>query len=90
MKDGKETSHSGMTYYWKDNELHREDGPAVEWPDGSSIWVYNGRQHRLDGPAKHILVSNKIWYDTWWVDGKLVPVKSQKEFEQYLKLKVFW
>ena len=26
------------------DELHREDGPAVEWADGSKFWYINGEQ----------------------------------------------
>jgi hypothetical protein len=25
-------------------ELHREDGPAAEWADGSKAWWLNGRE----------------------------------------------
>ena len=25
------------------NKLHREDGPAVEWADGSKWWYLNGK-----------------------------------------------
>jgi len=28
------------------NELHREEGPAVEYPDGSKVWYLNGQPHR--------------------------------------------
>jgi len=34
----------GYTWSYKDDQLHREDGPAVEWPDGSVVWCFNGRQ----------------------------------------------
>jgi hypothetical protein len=45
---------------------HRDDGPAIEWSDGSREWYVNGKNHRLDGPAVE-------WSDggrEWWVDGK--------------------
>ena len=30
--------------YWNQNgKLHREDGPAVEWVDGSKEWYINGK-----------------------------------------------
>lgn len=32
-------------------ERHREDGPAVEYADGSKYWYQNGELHREDGPA---------------------------------------
>jgi hypothetical protein len=43
-------------------QLHRLDGPAVEWADGNKKWYCNGKLHRLDGPA--VIYSNgyKSWY----------------------------
>jgi len=41
--------------------------------------------HRLDGPAIEYNNGNKEYY----VNGQYVPVKSQKEFEKYLKLMAF-
>ena len=64
-----------MTYFkdsakiWRNEQslLHREDGPAVIWPDGYEEWYINGKRHRLDGPA--IVGSNTTSY---WIDGKIV------------------
>ena len=33
----------GVKRWYKDDQLHREDGPAVEWPDGDTDWWLNGR-----------------------------------------------
>lgn len=30
----------------KNGELHREDGPAIEWCDGTKKWCINGKYHR--------------------------------------------
>jgi hypothetical protein len=46
-------------------QLHREDGPAVEYPSGFKIWWVNGKQHRLDGPAFEYADGHK----EWWVNG---------------------
>lgn len=40
----------GIVYYNTDLQKHREDGPAMELPDGQ-IWYKNGLIHREDGPA---------------------------------------
>lgn len=32
-------------------DLHREDGPALEWNDGTKVWFQNNVMHRNDGPA---------------------------------------
>lgn len=60
-------------------ELHREDGPAVEWykhtyqllsGHGGFIlgreWYKNGRLHRLDGPAMEFEDGSGDWY----IDGQ--------------------
>ena len=44
------------------NELHREDGPAIEWPSGSKDWYLNGHLHREDGPAIEYFDGSKSWY----------------------------
>lgn len=42
--------------------LHREDGPAVEWNNGSKEWYFNGKRHRLDGPAVERFNGHKEWW----------------------------
>ena len=32
-----------VKYWFKDDKLHREDGPAVEYRDGSKGWYLNGK-----------------------------------------------
>jgi hypothetical protein len=50
--------------------LHREDGPAVEWPDGSKEWYLDGKRHREDGPA----VESSDGVNEWYIRGKkLLP-----------------
>ena len=48
-------------------QLHREDGPAQEWDDGSKVWFINGLRHRVDGPAIEWSSGCKRWY----INGKL-------------------
>jgi len=43
-------------------QLHREDGPAVEWKDGVKYWFINGQLHRTDGPAMEYPDGRKFWY----------------------------
>jgi hypothetical protein len=51
----------------KDGELHRPNGPAIEYPDGSKWWYRNGQLHREDGPAVDLALGIR-----WWCrDGKL-------------------
>ncbi|HED37740.1 MAG TPA: hypothetical protein ENI76_05790 [Ignavibacteria bacterium] len=53
---------------WRVNGLlHREDGPAQEYPDGDKKWWINGKLHREDGPAVEWADGGK----QWWINGKL-------------------
>ena len=62
--------NSDTTYYHKDkacNILHREDGPAIEYPCGTKLWFYNNLAHREGGPA----VEYSSGTTKWFVHGKL-------------------
>ncbi len=43
-------------------QLHKEDGPAVEFSNGSKAWYLNGKRHREDGPAIEYYYGYKAWY----------------------------
>ena len=43
-------------------ELHRTDGPAIEYPSGTKEWYLNGQLHRTDGPAVERANGTKEWY----------------------------
>lgn len=56
------------TKRWKNElgQIHREDGPAIEWWDGDKWWGVNGRLHRIEGPAcKRVREDDK-----WWVNDE--------------------
>jgi hypothetical protein len=46
--------------------IHREDGPAVEYPNGDKEWYEDGCLHRLDGPAVEFANGN----GEWWINGQ--------------------
>ena len=46
----------------KNGKYHREDGPAVEYADGTKEWYLNGKLHREDGPACEYADGDKRWY----------------------------
>jgi len=58
---------SGTRWYYCDRQLHREDGPAVVWNDGSVQYHVESKLHRLDGPAV-VKADGTVSY---WVNGKL-------------------
>ena len=41
---------------------HREDGPAIEFADGSKSWYLHGHHHREDGPAYEGIDGTKEWF----------------------------
>jgi hypothetical protein len=48
---------------WFINGLrHREDGPAIEYQDGTKAWFINDKRHREDGPAIVYYNNAKSWY----------------------------
>jgi hypothetical protein len=63
MRNGKLIDQFGNQQWFKDNKLHREDGPAVIWSDGGKEWFINGFRHREDGPA----VISKDGFKRWWL-----------------------
>lgn len=58
----------GIIYWFYDNELHREDGPAVTLPNASYEWWYKGELHREGGPAE---VDLTLGLTKYYIHGKL-------------------
>ena len=57
-----------VEYYNDKDELHRTDGPAIEYDSGSKYWYVNGIPHREDDlPAKERYNGDKYWY----LNGKM-------------------
>jgi len=42
-------------------KMHRTDGPAAEYADGTKHWCLNGKLHRTDGPACEYADGTKYW-----------------------------
>ena len=49
-------------WYNESNQLHRENGPAIEWADGNKKYYINGKLHREDGPAAEYANGDKKYY----------------------------
>jgi hypothetical protein len=95
MKNGLVIDEYGHRWWYKDDELHREDGPAIEYTNGDKSWYQNGLRHRLDGPAieysdgeEHTVKwynGNKIWY----YKDKRIICSTNEEFLRLIKLLAF-
>ncbi len=59
---GLKTKKNG-TRRWENSEdlLHRTDGPACEYSNGSKFWHKNSKLHREDGPALENMNGSKQW-----------------------------
>jgi hypothetical protein len=86
MKNGLFVDSGGTKIYYLNDNYHREDGPAIEYLNGGKSWYQNGEFHRLDGPAMEFSNGDKYWY----FHGKEIDCSSQKEFEDKIKLAMFW
>jgi len=77
---------SVLDYYDYNKVLHRLDGPAVEYVDGSKRWWVEGQRHRLDGPAIEYADGHK----EYWIhdvhilleDFEAHPLRQKYLFEQ--------
>jgi len=71
MKNGLIIEQDGTKLWYKEGNLHREDGPAIERADGTKCWCLNDRLHRADGPAIERADGSTEWYlkGIWMGDG---------------------
>jgi len=74
---------NNVSYHDEQARFHREDGPAIEYEDGSKAYYIHGKCHREDGPA----IEYKTGTIEWWLEGKQY---SEEEHARLVKLKVFW
>jgi len=59
-------SDAGTQYWFRNDKLHRDDGPAVVHADGTQTWYRDGKLHRDDGPA----IISADGSQSWYRDGK--------------------
>ena len=86
MKNGL-CRESGMDVWYLNGLIHREDGPAVIWDDGTKMWYKRSRLHREDGPA--------VVYDDgekeWWIEAvNLSKEEWLKRLSDEMKIKVLF
>ena len=63
MKECKVKVYEDRTeWFLLEGELHREDGPAIEYVNGHKEWYLNDQRHREDGPAIEYANGSKSWY----------------------------
>ena len=79
----KEVNRIGVITWTMDGLLHREDGPAIIFPQSGIRWYQFGKRHREDGPAVEYPNGDK----EWWLNGvEYEPMEwLLKRFELGLK-----
>ena len=82
--------------HYLNGKLHRTDGPAVEYADGSKEWWLDGKKNRLDGPA----IDHANGRKEWWIAGqrlleeqfdtfcRKIEIKEKKALHKKLKTKL--
>jgi len=64
-------------------QLHRLDGPAIEWANGAKTWYQNGQRHRLDGPAVESASGTMHWFQNGQrhrLDGPAVELANGAKY----------
>jgi hypothetical protein len=85
MKNGIEIDAYGNKFYYLNDLLHREDGPAFEDTGVTKTWWQHDKRHRSDGPA----IEWAHGYKEWWFHGKQIKCNSQNEFEAEITKLIF-
>ena len=55
-----------ITEWFLNGQRHREDGPAIEYPNGTKYWYLNDQRHRTNGPA----IEDANGYKAWYLNGQ--------------------
>jgi len=72
-RDGHAVNSDGTQEWYRNGQLHREDGPARVWLNGTWEWWRNDLLHREDGPA----IIRPDGTQAWWRNGILVPALQE-------------
>lgn len=70
----------GDIFYFENDLLHREDGPAIEFNKGLKYWLNNGKIHRDDGPA--ILNVKTSKYNEYWLNNERATADEIKNIKR--------
>ena len=80
-----------LIYYQDENcaVIHRDDGPAIEWFNGTKEWIVNGELHRDNGPAIVYANGSEQWFCRGLkhrLGGPAVSGPGYKEWRYYGQL----
>lgn len=78
-----------------DNEIHRDDAPAIEYHNGRKKWYQRGALHREDGPAiecangsfKYYLFDKYYSKEDWIIKTNQLKLDKQNSTKQTMQFK---
>lgn len=80
-------------HYNNKDQLHREDGPAIEMSNGNKYWYFEGKRHRADGPAIEYAPDssgngNKHWYlnGVEMTEEEFLAARKLSEFTEHINI----
>ena len=82
VKNGYTKLFDGREAWFKDDKLHREDGPAIKYPNRSQFWYLFGKLHREDGPAA-------VYPDLdvhWYLNGQFLGLKEPENWDELVRI----
>ena len=85
IKNGLIIDDKGNKRWYLNDYLHRIDGPAVEWADGTREWYLYGLLHRIDGSAIEWSYGDK----QWWLYNHIYPEEEYNHLVSNLPL-LYW
>lgn len=68
-KSGKFELTSDEWMQFDDSQLHCVDGPAVKWANRIEEWFFEGKRHRVGGPARIARVCGSLSRE-YYLNGK--------------------
>ena len=84
MKNGLIIYDNHTKHWYKDDLLHREEGPAVEdIAENYRAWYWEGKRHRIGGPAITYNNVDMEWYENGLLhreDGPAIEYPDVKEW----------
>jgi len=83
IKYGEYEDDEVIKYWWYQGQLHREDGPAIEKPDGC-IWMSRGKWHRDEVDERGRLLPAFVMgdYKAYFLKGMEVDRYGKKLYEK--------
>lgn len=68
----------GDIFHLEDGFLHNEDGPSIEYANGTKWWMLNGKLHRDNGPA----IIDKKEIVGYWINGEPATEEEIKNIKR--------